>query len=101
MSFPLGLVTRIAGPAAKLLGLNTNSTQDDSPATKNWRPITMGVFVALIIISFFTDYELSQGLLTVIGAVMTAYVGGRSYEKKMIKEVVGLIEDNEETKRDD
>ena len=95
---PLGFLTKLIKPGLSLLGIGTGAP--DAPLTKLWRPLTMGVFVLLIIVSFFTPYELSDSLLTVIGLVMATYVGGRSYEKKAAKAVIEAIKDNEEAKRE-
>lgn len=102
MAFPLiGLIPKLITPAAKLIGINLDgtSTEGDSPLTKTWRPFTIAAFVLLIAVSFFTGYELSDGLLTVIGAVIVTYMGGRSLEKRGVKKVIEILKDNEDDKR--
>jgi len=83
-----------------LIGLFISTPgEGESVLAKNWRPYTMVAFAALIGVSFFTSYELADGLLAVIGLVMATYVGGRSYEKKASKAVLEMIAENEKRKR--
>ncbi len=96
MTIPLKFLTKLLKPALGLLGVG-GGDGSDAPLTKAWRPLTMGVFVILIVVSFFTSYELSDSLLTVIGLVMATYVGGRSYEKKTSK-IIDALKDNEKAK---
>ena len=80
-----------------LIGLFISTSGDgDSTLSKNWRPYTVVSFVVLIIVSFLTPYELSEGLLAVIGVVIVTYIGGRSYEEKAGQEVLMLVLGNEE-----
>ena len=99
MAFPIHLISKLVGPVTKAIGIDTSGDQVDAPLTKNWRPITMVIFLGLIIISVFTDYELSDTLLTVIGSVMVVYVGGRSYEKKAIEKTIDTLKKLESEKR--
>lgn len=99
MAFPFHLVSKIIGPVAKVIGIDTSGAQVDAPLTKNWRPLTMVIFLGLIIISVFTDYELSDTLLTVIGSVMVVYVGGRSFEKKAVEKTIDALKKLESEKR--
>lgn len=85
-----------------LIGLFISTSGDgDSTLSKNWRPYTVVSFVVLIGVSFFTSYELTEGLLAVIGVVIVTYIGGRSYEKKAAQEVLKLVLENEKQKRED
>ena len=99
MAFPFHLVSKLVGPVTKAIGIDTSGDKVDAPLTKNWRPITMVIFLGLIIISVFTNYELSDTLLTVIGSVMVVYVGGRSYEKKAIEKTIDTLKKLESEKR--
>jgi hypothetical protein len=99
MAFPFHLVSKLIGPVTKAIGIDTSGTQVDAPLTKSWRPLTMVIFLGLIIISVFTDYELSDTLLTVIGSVMVVYVGGRSFEKKAVEKTIDALKKFEEEKR--
>ena len=92
MAFPIGLITRIVKPVLGLV-ISKDPTGQDSTMSKNWRPWSMAVFVSLILVSVFTDYELSDTLVKAIGAVMVVYVGGRSYEKKAISKALEAIGD--------
>ena len=91
--FP-SILTRLIKPAIGLV-ISKDPTGQDSTLAKNWRPITAVVLVALIVLSVFTDIELSDQLLTAIGAVLVVMVGGRSYEKNVknaLKEI-GKLDD--------
>ena len=99
MAFPFHLISKLVGPVAKIIGIDTSGDQVDAPLTKSWRPFTMVIFLGLIIISVFTSYELSDTLLTVIGSVMVVYVGGRSYEKKAVEKTIDALKKFEEEKR--
>jgi len=81
-----------------LVGLFKGRAGNDSPLTRNWRPITMGVLVLLVVVSFFTSYQLSDELLTAITVLVTAYIGGRSIEKAT-KEVAKVVKKHEKNKR--
>ena len=91
MAFPFHLVSKLVGPVAKVIGIDISGDQIDAPLTKSWRPLTMVVFLGLIIISVFTNYELSDTLLTVIGSVMVVYVGGRSFEKQAVEKTIAAL----------
>jgi len=95
MAFPMGLITKIVG-----LVISRDPASFDSTLSKNWRPVSMGVFILLIIVSVFTGYELSDSLLTVIGAVMVVYVGGRSYEKKATEKAIDTLKKMAKEKRE-
>ena len=87
-----GLLEKIIKPVIGLV-ISKDPTGQDSTLSKNWRPVSMVVFVGLIVASVFTDIELSDGLLTAICAVMAVYVGGRSYEKKAVEKAIDAIRD--------
>jgi len=103
MALPFGLIAKLIKPALGLvISKDINITEpwkQESTLAKNWRPVSMAIFVTLIVISFFTDYQMSDGLLTVIGLVMAMYVGGRSYEKKGSK-IIDILKKQEKEKRD-
>lgn len=71
----------------KLLELQTDiikaEAQSPNWLASNWRPITMLVFLVLIVLDQFdiTNYSLSPEILEIIKFSLTGYVGGRSVEK--------------------
>ena len=107
---PLKLIPKILNPVSKILDPVTTVVDlftpkealgGSPPASGLWRPITMAVFLVLIVVSFFTGYEIPVEFWYVIGLVMTAYVGGRSWEKtipKLIEIFVRRAERENETK---
>ena len=90
---PLKLLKHLAPLAGIVIGKNP---EDDSPLTKNWRPVVMVTFAVLIVVSFFTSFVISEELLILIGLVMTAYVGGRSWEKSIPKILEVLLKRSKE-----
>ena len=92
MAFPIGLITRIVKPVLGLV-ISKDPTGQDSTLAKNWRPYTAVVFVLLLVASVFTDIELSDQLLTAIGAALLVFIGGRSYEKKAVEKAIQTLKD--------
>lgn len=68
--------------------------QSSSWITRSWRPITMLTFVALIVMSFFSQIPIPPDLWFVIKLGLGGYVGGRSLEKTL-PAVVGALKAKE------
>ena len=98
----LGMQTEVVNQTiayeAKLLdsqtAIITAETASNSWITRSWRPITMLVFVGLIVASFFTAIPIPDDLWTVIKIGLGGYVGGRSLEKT-VPAVVSALKQEE------
>ena len=86
--------TRLTEAQSKIIVAEASS---DSWIAKNWRPITMLIFVGLVVCRWFgfsapnVTPEIESQLWTLIQIGLGGYIGGRSIEK--IAETVGTVMD--------
>ncbi len=96
--FPISLITKLVKPALGLIisqpaGITKPGDPQDSLMSKNWRPYTAVIFVAIIVLDVFTAIELSDATLTALGATIIVLIGGRSYEKAQVEKAIKALKD--------
>ena len=92
MSQTLVYETKLAESQASIIVAEATA---NSWLTRTWRPITMLIFVALVVWSQFTGMEIPDDLWFVIKLGLGGYVGGRSVEKS-VESIVKVMKTKEQ-----